>query len=274
MNDAESGDFDRTVSATRLATAKAPARWIVYGRITDPRASKLDLGAFTLSLANGGFFLKNIDANDWSKLSGTVGRGQILDPTGHVLRHGCVSWVFAERRRSRWGVSAAVLARERERHGNVHGADVAAAGGGRPGAREEAPRRDAHAELLDLEARRDDLVEAAPASDGSTCIVVNGPNTPADGFGASNCVGTRIPVPGTEVLPPIKAGLGAQLAHAGDDAFYAWDVSGTVDPSFGIAKLELQSDDSVLRSTSAAASSSCSCRRRRPGRSREPCRCR
>src|SRR3954468_21970524 len=88
----ERGDDDRTVSVTRPATCKEPAHWIVYGRITDPRAQKIDLGRLSLSLAAGGFFLSELPLDDWSALNGTANAGDIIGSSGAVLRHGCVNW--------------------------------------------------------------------------------------------------------------------------------------------------------------------------------------
>lgn len=83
----QQGLSDRTVSLARPGTA-----WLVYGRITDPRAAKIDLGAFSVPLEAGGFFLAQVPEDQWQTLSGRANRGSILDATGATLRTGCVNW--------------------------------------------------------------------------------------------------------------------------------------------------------------------------------------
>lgn len=83
----QEGLSDRTVSLARPGTA-----WLVYGRITDPRAAKIDLGAFSVPLEAGGFFLAQVPEDQWQTLSGRANRGLILDATGATLRTGCVNW--------------------------------------------------------------------------------------------------------------------------------------------------------------------------------------
>lgn len=89
---AEQGVDDRTVSLAQPATAGASAEWLVYGRITDPRAAKLDLGPLTVGLSTGGFFLRHVPANKWTTLNGTANAGRVLDVSGRTLRTGCVNW--------------------------------------------------------------------------------------------------------------------------------------------------------------------------------------
>lgn len=90
--DATMGVDDRTVSLAHPATAASSAAWLVYGRITDPRAAELDLGAFTVPLGPGGFFLREIPSRRWATLDGTANPGRILDGSGSTLRTGCVNW--------------------------------------------------------------------------------------------------------------------------------------------------------------------------------------
>lgn len=86
--DLQQGRSDRTASLAR----RDPAAWIVYGRITDPRAAKIDLGAFSVPLVTGGFFLAEVPEDRWPTLSGRANAGRILDASGAVLRTGCVNW--------------------------------------------------------------------------------------------------------------------------------------------------------------------------------------
>lgn len=86
--DLEQGHSDRTTSLAR----RDPSAWIVYGRITDPRAAQIDLGAFSVPLATGGFFLAEVPEAQWSKLNGRANAGRILDANGAIVRAGCVNW--------------------------------------------------------------------------------------------------------------------------------------------------------------------------------------
>lgn len=90
----QAGDEFR--SYARPASQGAP-RWIVYGRITDPRAAALDLHPaagfpLTLALKPGGFFLANVPEDRWAALAGQAGEGKIVDASGATLRTGCVNW--------------------------------------------------------------------------------------------------------------------------------------------------------------------------------------
>jgi hypothetical protein len=86
--DPQQGSSDQTRSLAR----PAPAAWIVYGRITDSRAAKIDLGAFSVRLKTGGFFLAQVPEVQWPTLDGRANPGRILDASGATLRTGCVNW--------------------------------------------------------------------------------------------------------------------------------------------------------------------------------------
>lgn len=86
--DPQQGLSDQTRSLAR----RAPAAWIVYGRITDSRAATVDLGAFAVSLKTGGFFLAHVPEDQWPTLNGRANPGRILDASGATLRTGCVNW--------------------------------------------------------------------------------------------------------------------------------------------------------------------------------------
>ena len=237
--DVEHGRDDRTVSATRPASASAPARWIVYGRITDPRAERLDLGALTIDLTPGGFFLAEVPEAKWQTLSGSANRGAIIGSAGSVLRHGCVSW----------GASPSASAgAEGSSHGNLW--SESSGGACRPEQIPQAATIDlAHArKLFDVTLTQNYSIwkagqtvsfAAAPASDGTTCVVVvfpQPPFTPAQG-----CHGTTVRAVGS-ARRAIDVGLGAQLAHESDGTpYYAWEISGSTDPAKRITKLELRS---------------------------------
>lgn len=83
----EQGGSDVTRS---LAPHGGP--WLVYGRITHPRAAALDLGPFSVPLRAGGFFLAEVAEGRWAALDAHANPGRILDSTGRTLRAGCVNW--------------------------------------------------------------------------------------------------------------------------------------------------------------------------------------
>jgi hypothetical protein len=238
--DVEHGRDDRAVSAIRLASASAPARWIVYGRITDPRAAKVDLGAMSVDLASGGFFLAQVPEEKWQTLSGSANRGAIVSSTGAVLRRGCVSW------------GPSPLAPHAGAEGSLHGSLWSEASGSEcsPQQIPEPPTIDlAHArKLFDLTLTQNYSVwkagqtvsfAAAPASDGTTCVVVVAPPPPFSP--AHGCYGTTIRAAGSP-RRAVDVGLGAQLVHAADGTpYYAWNINGSTDPAKRIAKLELRS---------------------------------
>jgi hypothetical protein len=87
----EAGTSDEFRSYARPPSQGTP-RWIVYGRITHPRAAALDLGAFTVPLRPGGFFLANVPEDRWKALANTASEGKIVDASGATLRTGCVNW--------------------------------------------------------------------------------------------------------------------------------------------------------------------------------------
>jgi hypothetical protein len=238
--DVEHGRDDRIVSAIRLASTSAPARWIVYGRVTDPRAAKLDLGAMSVDLASGGFFLTQVPNEKWQALSGSANHGAILNSAGDVLRRGCVSW------------GPSPLAPDSGAGGRLHGNLWSEASGRecRPEQIPEPPTIDlAHTrELFDVTLTQNYSVwkagqrvsfAAAPASDGTTCVVVVAPPPPFSP--AHGCNGTTIHAAGNS-RGAIEVGTGAQLAHAADGTpYYAWNINGSTDPARHIAKLELRS---------------------------------
>jgi hypothetical protein len=240
----QGGDDDRTISATRRANGDRPAVWIVYGRITDARAAKIDLGAFTLDLGSGGFFLGQVPQAQWSQLSGGATSGTILDSSGGVLRRGCVNWASAPTGTGADGEYPLPLWSEQT------------GGTCKPQNPVTPPTVDLRAakKVFDVtltqnyslwKAGQTITFEAAPRSDGTTCLVASGPGTAATnrGFGFTySCAATSDQA---NAKQPINVGLGAGLTHVGSHAVYAWDISGAVDPGSGIAKLELRSGTST-----------------------------
>lgn len=97
LANAKRGDDDRAISLAHPASANTTAAWLVYGRITDPRAASVDLGVFTVPLGTGGFFLRQIPEGNWARLAGTANAGRILDANGGVLRSVCVNWGVSPR---------------------------------------------------------------------------------------------------------------------------------------------------------------------------------
>jgi hypothetical protein len=232
----ETGDADITETGVRVQGKDRPARWLAYGRITDPRAVKLDLGALTVSLSTGGFFLTEIPEAQWAMLSGTANRGAILDRSGNVLRRGCVNWGS-----SPGGGSA--------RYSTVLWLDQPS-GDCKPQTLPPIPTIDLSraTKLFDVtltmpfsiwKPGQQITFEKAPASDGTTCVVLVGPGLPTTDHGCSLRIDP--PQPGAS---PIDVGFGTQLAHDHGRPFYAWQITGSTDPSAGIAKLTLSSPTS------------------------------
>lgn len=88
----ERGDSDLLAGYARPAAKGTAGTWIVYGRITDPRAAHVELGALTVRLRPGGFFLAPVPKDRWQALGGRATRGRVLDASGATLRTGCVNW--------------------------------------------------------------------------------------------------------------------------------------------------------------------------------------
>jgi len=239
------GDDDRTVSATRRPTSDQQAAWIVYGRITDPRAAKIDLGAFTLELASGGFFLGQVPQAEWARLSGSATSGAILNSSGAVLRRGCVNWASAPTSSSGAGGEYPVPLWSDSNGGTCKPVKPSAPPTLNIGAAKK---------LFDVtltqnyslwKAGQTITFEAAPRSDGTTCLVVTGPGTAGttSGYGFTNsCLATSSQ---TNTPQPINVGLGAGLTHIDGKAVYTWDISGSIAPGSAIAKLELRSGTST-----------------------------
>jgi hypothetical protein len=235
----ERGDDDRSLSVTRRASGDEPAAWIVYGRITDPRARRIDLGPFALDLATGGFFLGEVPEADWSRLSGTVTSGSILDRSGAVLRHGCVNWAVAPVGAAGDGEYPVPLWSE-------------STGGTCEVQKPPVPptvELGTAKELFDVtltqnygiwKAGQTLTFEAADRSDGTRCLVATGPQQSTKGLDLSGGCGAL--GAGTSAERPIDVGIGAGLTHVDGRAVYTWDISGAVDPASKIVKLELRSD--------------------------------
>ena len=235
----ESGDDDRTLSVTRRASAADPAEWLVYGRITDPRAARIDLGPFTLDLATGGFFLGQVPEAKWSQLSGSATSGSLLDRSGGVLRRGCVNWAVAPVGRARDGEYPLPLWSE-----SVGGKCE--------------PQKPPVLPIVDLgtakklfdvtltqnysiwKAGQTVTFEAAHRSDGTSCLVATTGQGAGRGVEFSNGCGAVSGAASTK--HPINVGIGAGLTHVNGKAVYTWDVSGVVDPDSKIVRVELRSD--------------------------------
>lgn len=240
----ESGDSDMTSTEVRTGSKGSPARWLAFGRITDPRAAKLDLGAFTVGLAPGGFFLTEVPDGMWAKLSGSATRGAILDGSGAVLRRGCVNW----------GTSPDESTTRRLRSARTVLWVDQATGACRPITVAPEPTVDlsrakplfdvALTEPFSLWKTGDRLTfEEAPASDGAMCVVMRGPGYPIEATGRRCSWRLTPPRPGD---PPISVGFGNMLAHANGQAFYSWQILGSTDPAAMIARLTLSSPTTTV----------------------------
>lgn len=235
----QSGDADSAEILVRAKTDNAPGRWIAEGRITDPRAATLDLGAFKVALARGGFFLAQVPENQWSSLDGTANRGSILDSSGHLLRSGCVNW----------GSSPSAKQSDPSRPATILWVDQPS-GACKPQTIPSPPMIDISQarKLFDVTLTEPYGIwkigqrlsfEEAPASDGTTCAYANGPGLPPENF-SHGCPGSTIGRPRPD-RRPIDVGIGAGLAHADGEAFYAWEIMGSTDPTANIARLTLTS---------------------------------
>ncbi|MFL5952626.1 MAG: hypothetical protein ACJ76I_00765 [Gaiellaceae bacterium] len=219
---AQQGDDDRTVSMRR------DDAWIVYGRITDPRAATIDLGVLSLGLKPGGFFIASVPKDRWAALEGTANAGRILDRSGATLREGCVDWSGA----SLW------------RDGSTNC---------KPEPTPTIPTLDlAHAtKLFEITLMQPysiwkagttiEFVEAQ-SSDGSICSTSTGP-----GLATRLGNGGACRRPGTWSSPqPLNVTFSAQRAHDGERAFYIWAITGAADPGAHVAKLELRSPSGAI----------------------------
>lgn len=228
------GDSDLTETASRAHAAGSAARWIAYGRITDPRAATIDLGAYDVRLATGGFFLTEIPEQLWQKLGGTANRGSILDSAGSVLRRGCVNWGDPP------GTPP----------GSAH-ADTTfwtnqPNGSCKPQLLPSTPTLELGQarSLFDVtltepyslwEPGQRITFERVPVSDGSACVIATGPGSPSSLD--DHCGGFRLGPwqDGT----PISTVIGAQLVHVNGKPLYVFDIGGSTNPAAGITRLTL-----------------------------------
>ena len=231
----EQDDGAATATASRAESAGSPARWIAYGRITDPRAATLDLGAFRVRLGSGGFFLAQVPVDVWQKLSGTANPGAILDSSGRLLRRGCVNWGSSPG-------SAGSATYDSTLFFDQAGGDC------KPQIVPPAPTLDlSRAKTLFTvtltqpfsiwDTGQQITFEAVPASDGTTCPVLVGPGLPASAN--PHCGGPSIESQGNG--EPINVEIGSDLHHADGKAFYTFSITGTTNPSTKITRLTLAS---------------------------------
>jgi hypothetical protein len=237
-----SGDDDRLESYAQPAGRPGGPAWIVYGRITDPRAAVIDLGALTVSLQPGGFFLATVPPHDWSALNGHANSGRILDSSGTTLRSGCVNWGPSPDNTDA-GLTDTILWNN-------------GAGTCKPQLPPSPPTIDySRAEKLfevTLTAAfslwktgTTITISQAPGSNGEQCLVISGPNALPRGrfaigpLGGDECRAPSgpWPSPGQHIEPT----LGAQLVHIDGKPAYVWEADGRIDPTSGITRLELNS---------------------------------
>jgi hypothetical protein len=236
-----SGDYDLMKAATQPARSGADAHWLVFGHVGDERAATIDLGRMTLRLSPGGFFVADVPLSKWQTLTGTADAARVRDASGSVLRSGCVNWGAAPAAEAKTTASTPLWAAP------VDGTCVPQAAPRPPSVDLEHAR-----ELLEVKlalpfsiwkAGETVTFKAAPASDGTTCVTATGARLPAP---AQGCSSLRLLPRTTTKERPIDVRLGATLAHDGGEAFYAWEVEGVIDPSAGVAKVELRSPGRVV----------------------------
>jgi hypothetical protein len=245
--DPESGDGDTLASAVRPDGDGARGAWLVYGRITDPRAASLDLGPLAVELDDGGFFITRVPSGQWASLAGQATAARILDSTGATLRRLGVTWG-----QSPAGASAA----DASGFAWSSGAPVC-----RPQTRPAPPRVD-YRQAKGLFAVRlthdysiwkpGDTVTfyEAPTSAGSPCVVPTGPGVTLAELAARPAgFGCNLRQPPTET-EPMRAGLSAQLGHEDGRPVYVWDVSGWFDPR-RVAAVKLRTPDGEVAASAA-----------------------
>jgi hypothetical protein len=236
------GDEDSTRSATRPATTDGAGAWLVYGRITDPRAASIDFGAFSAELKPGGFFLARVPNRQWGGLSNSANPGRILDSSGAILRRGCINWGPSPTATRSTGGGSSSTPLWLESPGPCRPQTAP------PPATIDFQRA---AKLFDVTLTQNYSVWkpgqtitffAAPASDGTTCVAATGPGMPLDQTATMmrghGCQGTTLPRSATD---PLHVSISAQLAHVEGKPVYVWSVSGYVDPKLDIAKVQLHS---------------------------------
>jgi hypothetical protein len=242
VKNSQRGDEDITRSVTRHRTADDVGAWLIYGRITDPRAASIDLGTFSAVLKPGGFFLARVPDGQWGALGNSANPGRLLDSSGATLRRGCVNWGPSPTATSSTGSGSSSTPLWLESSGPC-----------RPQTAPPPTTIDFQhaAKLFDVTLTENYSVwkpgqtitfYAAPASDGTTCVAATGPGMPLDQTATMmrghGCLGTTLP---RSVTEPLRVSIGAQLAHVEGKPVYVWDVSGSIDQKLDIAKIQLQS---------------------------------
>lgn len=224
-----SGDEDSIHSVASQGSGSDAGAWIVYGRITDPRATSVEFGSLSVTLSDGGFFVANIPREEWDALSGHADRGRVLDSSGTTIRSGCISW----------GSSPSAHGPAREM-----GSDVvwsgSKTGACRPVAPVAVPTIDygRAKPILDVTLAQSYSIwkkgqtisfYEAPSSDGNTCVVATGPGMTIRDIEARHVGGCET-IPNASGSELINAQLSAQLAHDNGSPSYLWSVSGYFDP--------------------------------------------
>lgn len=80
-----------------LPASKGTARWIIYGRFTNPQAALVDLSdavgqSLKVKLQPGGFFIADIPTSRWHALNGKAGAASVLDERGKTLSTVCLDF--------------------------------------------------------------------------------------------------------------------------------------------------------------------------------------
>jgi hypothetical protein len=237
----QAGDDDRLESYAEPAGRPGGPAWIVYGRVTDPRAVTVDLGAFTVSLKTGGFFVAEIAQDRWSALDGQANEGRILDASGTTLRSGCVNW----------GPSPANTDAGRTDTSLWLDANSPC----KPQIVPVLATVDySHArKIFEVTLTADHSIWKAgttiafwqaPASNGTQCIFPGTTSQPDSGLafnppGGADCRDPSAPWPNRQ--GPFWPGLGAGRIHVNGNPVYAHTTQGRIDPASGITRLALQS---------------------------------
>jgi hypothetical protein len=241
VTDPNAGRDDYVEAASLPAGAPGGPAWIVYGRLTESSAASIDLGAFSMVLENGGFFVANVPQELWSKLDATANRSEIVTASGARSFAGCVDW----------GASPD------DPLSGKSGTHISLWRSSEDGQCKPQPILTPPTLILAQAQKLFDVTLLndysghkagqtigfwdAPTSRISEHCAFPGPVAAPDPryrHATGNCWSTS---QRWAKGKPVTIGLGAQLVHVHHIPLYVWTASGWVDPSAGITRLTLES---------------------------------
>ena len=217
-------------------------RWIIYGRFNNPNAATVDLSAavgtsLRVQLQPGGFFIADVPSSRWDALANGAGPATVLDSSGATLATVCLDW----------GPSPGSPGAGETRTPSDLGQPPCKA----PVQIAVKPDFAQATKLVETTLAYDFSIWKAgttialwkaPDQGGGWCLVLGPVPLPASGAGAGaeQCGPTTgSPPPGH----PLNVSFSSGLAHG----MYRHLLQGSVDPSSGIVKVELQTADGTTR---------------------------